>query len=165
MNTIPTSFVHVTALTTNAFTWFFSFFATFWGILDFVLLKPAFSIFGALATIIGVSGAWLAGTSYTNVFGQVYDFSYLYGMSFAGMHGGIVIFFVLFVVGFFIQILRCFGTMSLGPITEPLQLVWRIILGIAQLTKIMWDIVTWIIYQIIQTINALRNILPRPFGL
>lgn len=152
----------------NTTTWFFSnFFGVLWGIIDFLLLTPAFNIFTGFATIIGVSLAWLGGTTYTNGWGQVYDFSYLSNMTIPGtsFSGGISVFYIMFVCGFFIQILACIGTMGIEPIAVPVRLFWGVIMFVIKIIEILWDVITGIISLVVQVVHALRDIAPRPFGL
>lgn len=127
---------------TSMLSWFFTnLFTSLWGIIEFIFMNAAFSIFTTLGTILGVSYAWLGGTTYTNGWGQVYDFSYLSQMGFAGFHGGIVVFLVLFVVGFFITILACVSRMSLEPIAMPIRIGFRLFLGLLQIFRFFWSII------------------------
>ena len=149
------------SIVTLFFTYFFS---TIWGIFSF-LFAGAFNMWTAIATIIGVSTAWLTGSTYVNGWGQTYNFTHMYNFTFLGLHGGIAIFMVLFVVGFFIQILRCLTTMSLGPIMEPVGLFWAFVQFLIKIVEFLFDMVMRLIHTVVAIAHALRDILPRPFGL
>jgi len=147
-------------------TWFFTyFFSVIWGIIQFFVLSPSFNVFTVISTVFGISFAWLGGTTYVNGWGQVYDFSYTYNFTFLGLHGGISIFMVMFVFGFFIQIMRCFASLSLDPILQPIGLAWAFIGFMIRLIEMMLNVVIRIIQVLITIVNALANIIPRPFGL
>ena len=165
MTVIASNIVTVATTIVSTVTWFLgTFFDSIWGILNFVFLTPTFNIITAFGTILGVSYAWLAGTTYTNGWGQVFDFTYLSTMHIGGLTGGICIFFLLFVVGFFLTILSCFAKMSLDPIAVPVRLVWRMVLSMIQIMTFVWHISVSLIQLLVQTAHAIRDLLPRPFG-
>lgn len=156
---------NIALLLSSIFGWIFTFFGVIWGILDFLVFNPAFNMFATMFTIIGVSNAWLSGTEYTNLWGQTYDFTNLSHLQFAGFQGGIVIFLLIFIFGFFIQILRCFSTMSLGPITQPISLLWSFTLAIIDIVRLFWQLIIWSTHALVQLVHAIRDILPRPGGI
>lgn len=165
MTIVATYFVSFFTVTSSTIYWFFTnFFTVLWGMVSFLLLTPAFNIFTIFGTILGVSYAWLAGTTYTNGWGQVYDFSHLAGFHFLGMSGGIVVFMVLFVIGFFIQILKCFTTMSLDPILAPVGLFWSLVSAIMKVMEMVYNFVIAIVRTLVAIAHALRDIAPRPGG-
>lgn len=168
MVSLATGFVDFATAIGYTISWFFTnLFGSVWGILNFLLLTPTFNVFSAFATIVGVALAWLGGTTYTNAWGQVYDFSYLSSMTIpgTGFSGGITVFYMIFVCGFFIQILACVGTMSIEPIAQPIRLFWGIILFMIQVIEILWNITTGFIGLLVKIVHALRDIAPRPLGI
>jgi hypothetical protein len=163
---LASNFVNFVTVVYNTVTWFFgSFFSYIWGIVEFIFLTPAFNIITVVATIFGISIAWLAGTSYTNGFGQTYDFTNLSNLHFAGLSGGIVIFFLIFVAGFFLQILKCISTLSLGPILEPIGLFMGVVNFVIRIVEVIWYLIRGVIQLLVQIAHALRDIAPRPMGL
>jgi hypothetical protein len=161
---IAANIVTVATTIVSTLTWFIgTFFGSIWGIIQFIFITPAFNIISVFQTILGISYAWLAGTAYAGPYGT-YDFSGLSNMHFMGFTGGICIFFIIFIAGTFLQILKCFSTMSLGPIVEPVRLIWRMILAMIQIMQFMWTIVHALINVILKIISTARELLPRiPF--
>jgi len=163
---LASNFVNFVTVVYNTVTWFFgSFFGYIWGVVEFIFLTPAFNILTAVATIFGISIAWLSGTSYTNGFGQKYDFTNLSQMKFAGMSGGIVIFFLIFIAGFFLQILKCISTMSLAPILEPIGLFMGVVNFVIRIVEVIWYLIRGVIQLLVQIAHALRDLAPRPLGI
>lgn len=161
MGYIVSNFVTFFTAVVNTITWFFgTFFSVIWGIIYFVFVNPAFNVISAVTSIFGIAFAWLAGTAYTNGWGQVYDFSYLSNFSFMGLTGGVVIFALIFLFGFFIQILACLSSMSLGPILVPVHLFVTFIMFIIQIIQTIFDIVYRVIHVLVAIAQALASLLP-----
>jgi hypothetical protein len=165
MTTLLNNFVSfVTVVTDVVYNLFTYFFGAIYGIIDFLLLSPAFNIITAITSMMGIMIAWLGGTTYVNSLGQTYDFSYLSTMEFGGFTGGIVIFFVIFIVGFFLTFMRCLATMSIGPILEPIMLFTQFIGFVISIIETLIRLIYQTAMIIVQIINTLRNVAPRPFG-
>lgn len=165
MVTLALHFVDFVTVFVNTVFWFFTyFFNTIWGIINFFVLSPVFNIFSGFAAILGISYAWLGGTIYIDASHTVWDFSYLHGLSFMGLTGGIAIFGMVFVAGFFFQLMLCFITASLDPILVPIGMFWGFVQFIITVIQTMYDIINRAIHILIAAAHALRDIAPRPFG-
>jgi hypothetical protein len=161
---IPTYLTYLASLIINTLTWVFSIFTYFWNVLDFLLISPSFNIFTTIFTIFGIIIAWLTGTTYTNGWGQVFDFTYLANFSFMGVHGCIVIFMIIFPVAFFVILLSCFAKMSLEPILAPIRLLTSFMEFTMRILNFLWMIAVWAINILLSILHTVKTHLPRiPF--
>ena len=147
---------------TNTIVWFFTnIFAMVWGIFNFVILNPVMNIFTVIAAIFGMSVAWLVGGTYTDGFGTVWDFSFLHGLQFAGLSGGLAIIAIVFVCGFFFQLSLCLVTMSIDPIMQPVQLFWGFVMFMIQIFDVVFNAIQAFARFVVQIVQAIRDMAPR----
>jgi hypothetical protein len=147
---------------TNAIVWFFTnIFAMVWGIFNFVIINPVMNIFTVIAAIFGMSVAWLVGGTYVDGFGTVWDFSFLHGLQFAGLSGGLAIIAIVFVCGFFFQLSLCLVTMSIDPIMQPVQLFWGFVMFMIQIFNVVFNAIQAFARFLVQVVQAIRDMAPR----
>jgi peptidoglycan/xylan/chitin deacetylase (PgdA/CDA1 family)/dTDP-4-dehydrorhamnose 3,5-epimerase-like enzyme len=159
---IPTALGNMMTVFGNVLTWFFggvtTFFTDIWNTLSFIT-SPALGMFQTIADSFGVARAWLAGTTYTNGAGQVFNFEYLSGFNVLGVTGGAAIFALLIVVGTpIVMVVSFFEAMRQGsfePLIAPFNIVWRMLMFMIHLGTIVFNISKGVITMLM---NAFRTV-------
>ncbi len=110
-----------------------------WNTVSFIA-TPTFNFLGWSVAIFGIFGAWFAGTSYTSVFGQTYNFTYMSQMRFGVFTGGSAIIAIITMLYFFIAPVLCITSRSLYPITAPFKLAYSVLDFLGRIATLLWQI-------------------------
>jgi len=168
---ITTTIGNMVTVFTTTMTLFFgsvtTFFTHIWNIVTWVT-APALGIFIFIGDIFSVTIAWLNGASFTNGAGQVFDFTGLASLQFAGVSGGAAIFAMLAIpmVGFYFA----YGTLDLlrngtmNGFTEIPLMLWKLLGFLIAISAIVWQITVGLVKLFIQIVHAIRQAIPKIFG-
>jgi hypothetical protein len=150
---------------------FTNFFTMTWGVIStsvIFIASPAIGILYFIAGMFGISIAWLAGSTYVDGFGTVWDFTFLQGFNIFGFVGGMAIFAllalltVIFWFGF--GILGVLQTGSVDSFVSPLRLAWGFAQFMIKLLELLWVIAVHFMNLLVTTANAIRQAIPKIFG-
>jgi hypothetical protein len=101
-----------------------------------IMTYVVYPFFDALA----IASAWLSGTTYTNRWGQTWDWSALASIQVGGISGGAAIFVLLLPCILAMQLYLCVIRMSPEPLIAPIRIVWAFLKGILFIFRFVFNI-------------------------